>query len=244
MEGDDGNLSTGGLSGQGDKSSEEKQRRLVVWNVQMLSKLLKKIVAMREEKDELKRTPSTMFAGLLNSFQPPSEEPVYLPDVTEGKTVLDEVQEIITLPTEPAKYKQDPDSVELPEDVVEQLTSYVTEIAKMYRDNPFHSFDHASHVTQSVIKMLSRVVAVHTVDYGNMTYKNIHDNHEQYHDNTYGIVSMQHCRIPPFGYPCACFLTISLLLRSRRVTPLRSSHVLFRPLSMIWIILVYLINSL
>jgi class 3 adenylate cyclase len=48
------------------------------------------------------------------------------------------------------------DSVE-PE-VVSQLKNYVTGIATMYQDNPFHNFEHASHVTMSVTKLLSRVV--------------------------------------------------------------------------------------
>jgi class 3 adenylate cyclase len=42
--------------------------------------------------------------------------------------------------------------------VVSQLQSYVTGIANMYRDNPFHNFEHASHVTMSTTKLLSRVV--------------------------------------------------------------------------------------
>jgi class 3 adenylate cyclase len=43
-------------------------------------------------------------------------------------------------------------------EAVSQLQSYVTGIATMYRDNPFHNFEHASHVTMSVTKLLSRVV--------------------------------------------------------------------------------------
>jgi class 3 adenylate cyclase len=49
-----------------------------------------------------------------------------------------------------------PNSIEAK--VVSQLQSYVTGIAAMYRDNPFHNFEHASHVTMSVTKLLSRVV--------------------------------------------------------------------------------------
>jgi class 3 adenylate cyclase len=48
-------------------------------------------------------------------------------------------------------------------EVVLQLKSYVTGIATMYRDNPFHSFEHASHVTMSVTKLLSRVVTTDDV---------------------------------------------------------------------------------
>jgi class 3 adenylate cyclase len=43
-------------------------------------------------------------------------------------------------------------------EAVSQLQSYVTGIATMYRDTPFHNFEHASHVTMSVTKLLSRVV--------------------------------------------------------------------------------------
>ena len=194
---DDGHLSTSMLPGEDGKSKEETQRRLVVWNVEMLSRLLRKIVAMREGKEpEKENIMASMFTGIMNSMQAQDDEYLELPAPRPGQTVLDEVQEIIALPTEAAAHKQEPDLVELPSDVVDQLTKYVTAIADMYRDNPFHSFDHASHVTQSVIKMLSRVVAVHEVDYGNMTYKNIHDNHEQHHDNTYGIVSMTLALVP------------------------------------------------
>jgi hypothetical protein len=50
----------------------------------------------------------------------------------------------------------------------------------MYRNNAFHNFEHASHVTMSVTKLLSRIVAP----------KNIgDDNHDDLHDHTYGISS-------------------------------------------------------
>jgi hypothetical protein len=42
-------------------------------------------------------------------------------------------------------------------EVVSELKKYVTGIATMYRDIPFHNFEHASHVTMSVTKLLSRV---------------------------------------------------------------------------------------
>jgi hypothetical protein len=47
--------------------------------------------------------------------------------------------------------------VELSTTVADQLHKYVHEIAFMYRDNPFHNYEHASHVTLSMEKMLSRV---------------------------------------------------------------------------------------
>ena len=44
------------------------------------------------------------------------------------------------------------------EEVVGQLRNHVVGIASMYRKNPFHSFEHASHVTMSVQKMINRIV--------------------------------------------------------------------------------------
>jgi len=46
---------------------------------------------------------------------------------------------------------------EISNTVADQLHRHVLEIACMYRDNPFHNYEHASHVTLSMEKMLSRV---------------------------------------------------------------------------------------
>jgi len=46
---------------------------------------------------------------------------------------------------------------ELSPKVVEQLKRHVQHISSMYRDNAFHSYEHASHVTMSMEKMLSNV---------------------------------------------------------------------------------------
>jgi hypothetical protein len=64
----------------------------------------------------------------------------------------------------------------------------------MYRDNPFHNFEHASHVTMSVVKLLSMIVA--PVE---SNYKAVQASDQQggrrtsmassLHDHTYGITS-------------------------------------------------------
>jgi hypothetical protein len=70
----------------------------------------------------------------------------------------------------------------LPKFVIDELRSYVSTLAGMYLENPFHNFEHASHVTMSVVKLLSRIVA-----------PNIHieddDIEAALHDKTYGITS-------------------------------------------------------
>jgi class 3 adenylate cyclase len=87
----------------GDLSS--KDRRLIDWNVALLSNFLQAVIRQRNSVQSVESSS--------NSIEPKA---------------------------------------------VSQLQSYVTGIATMYRDNPFHNFEHASHVTMSTTKLLSRVV--------------------------------------------------------------------------------------
>jgi hypothetical protein len=70
--------------------------------------------------------------------------------------------------------------------VIAQLSSYVSNIAALYQDNPFDNFEHASHVTMSVTnKLSSRIVA--PADIGCGDEGNVHS--LTLHDHTYGITS-------------------------------------------------------
>lgn len=44
------------------------------------------------------------------------------------------------------------------------LLNYVTEVAAMYTDVPFHNFEHASHVTLAASKLMSRMVSMDGLD--------------------------------------------------------------------------------
>jgi class 3 adenylate cyclase len=154
--------------------SDDKAQRLVDWNTDVLARLLKQVVARRNVSHT---APATAAPKL------------YLDD--SGKTVLDEVKAIIHLPEFDAKSasnQENPESIDLGEEAMAQLRDYVSIIATMYRDNPFHNFEHASHVTMSVVKLLSRIVAPDQVanadDSGGM-----HDLASTLHDHTYGITS-------------------------------------------------------
>ena len=149
---------------------DERTRRMVDWNVDVLQRQLKRIIAMRESK-------------------PPKAAPFKLRNaVIEGQTVLDEVKEVIPLSTKAKQYRKDPNSIELSREVVEQLRNYVTAIAAMYPNNPFHSFEHASHVLQSVSKLLSRVVTPDSIDYNSLRYTKTYQD-AKLHEYTYGITS-------------------------------------------------------
>lgn len=149
--------------------SSEKISRLIDWNVDTLLRLLKRIVAFRK------------FQGK-PAYRTERTAPYETEFGNVGLTsVVEEVKEVIHLPQKAVGALNEAmvDSITLPPEVVEQLYAFVTSIAALYNANPFHSFEHASHVTMSVVKLLSRIVAPNLVD---MIGKSLHD-------HTYGITS-------------------------------------------------------
>jgi hypothetical protein len=160
-------------------AQSEKVDRLIDWNVDVLQGLLKKILGMRgNEKATL---PDENNVQLLLSCG--------CDRASTTITVLDEVKEIITLPSQAAKYKSNPDNIRLNPIVITQLRQYISTIASMYHEeNRFHCFEHASHVTQSVAKLLARVVTPETIDYGDLQYKQKAES-STLHKYTFGITS-------------------------------------------------------
>ena len=143
--------------------------RLVKWNVEQLVSLLRQIVA-RRSATKLQSQPKTNETSFDND--------------NNGKSPIDEVQEIITLPKfDKSVNHQNVDAADIVISpvVVEQLKEFVIWVASMYKNNPFHNFDHASHVVMSVIKLMSRIVAP--------TDQHVNENAATLHDHTYGITS-------------------------------------------------------
>lgn len=249
---------------QGRESNDMREERLVQWQLELFTRLLKKIVASRDESPEKQKnarnsgwegisrgshtlTRSNSFEMSLNGFSehttasqappvmdrfgnqemngapivrmPTRESSFRIPqrrqsvrtaasfDVSVStfhssaadfsshdnddeldKIVVDEVAEIITLPKFTAKSIKALDkanSVVLDEEVVSQMKDYINTIASMYRKNPFHNFEHASHVTMSANKLLNRIVIPEHVDYE----RESNDIASDLHDYTYGITS-------------------------------------------------------
>jgi len=152
--------------------SSSQRERLINWNIDVLERLLKKIVSRRAALGGKVAGKSGSGDVTANWNRPHST------------IVLNEVKEVIKLPEYNSKYtdtQEDPDSIVLDSRVRIQLREFVTAIAFTYYDeeNPFHNFPHASHVGMSVAKLLSRIVAPDK-DF---------TKHEQLHDHTYGITS-------------------------------------------------------
>ena len=153
-----------------------KHQRLIDWNVELLGRLLKQIVSRRQRWD----------ASRLNILH--SGTPHY--ELDSLSNPIHEVTETIVMPDfdpKVVKLSADPDSIDLSAAVVSQLKSYVTTIACMYHDeNPFHNFEHASHVTMSANKLLKRVVAPDDVLNKKGSMRHIASN---LHNYTFGITS-------------------------------------------------------
>eukprot|EP00980_Cylindrotheca_fusiformis_P014460 scaffold3860_cov116-Cylindrotheca_fusiformis.AAC.2 len=122
-----------------------KIERLVEWNVEVLASLLQQIIASR--------------GGVVNDITTLSNAEKNIG--SGGGTVLDEFTPIIPLKrfeAEDLRARRRPSSIDLGDEAKSQLRKYLSQIAGMYRDNPFHNFQHASHVTASVKKLLARIV--------------------------------------------------------------------------------------
>ena len=174
----DATLSSDELSGIDEEEAttlppaSAKVTRLIDWNVDILLRLLKCIVARRKA-----------YGLDHDDFAPPRGDF----SRSDERTVLDEVEERIALPEfEPsvAKMQLPPEEITLDTEAEAQLYDYVATVAAMYRNNPFHNFEHASHVTMSVSKLLSRIVAPSDLDFQNSAARN-----QTLHDHTYGITS-------------------------------------------------------
>lgn len=108
-----------------------KSRRLCQWNVDILLRQLKQIVAFRNSSERKTN-------AVCNTLTTKENE------ISKHRSALDEVVEIIPLPgfdAEAYSRKLDPDHVELPDEVVDQVRLFVASIALMYRNNPFHNFE-------------------------------------------------------------------------------------------------------
>eukprot|EP00980_Cylindrotheca_fusiformis_P019552 scaffold6776_cov124-Cylindrotheca_fusiformis.AAC.7 len=146
---------TAETEGSSERSEEDgngieemnKTERLVEWNVEVLTSLLEQIVGSRGDVVNQIQTLSTAEKNI----------------GTGGRTVLEEFAPVIKLKrfgTEELERRQKTSTVNVGEEAKSQLREYISAISGMYPENAFHNFEHASHVTSSVKKLLSRIVNI------------------------------------------------------------------------------------
>eukprot|EP00548_Thalassiothrix_antarctica_P008225 CAMPEP_0194153784 /NCGR_PEP_ID=MMETSP0152-20130528/57832_1 /TAXON_ID=1049557 /ORGANISM="Thalassiothrix antarctica, Strain L6-D1" /LENGTH=744 /DNA_ID=CAMNT_0038859347 /DNA_START=223 /DNA_END=2457 /DNA_ORIENTATION=+ len=147
----------------------DKKTRLVNWNYEVLSDLLSKLVAWRTMKRMPLRRRRSSNKSMLDAAQIAMLEFDEDSDEDEEKTVIDEVSEIIFLPS----YSEQvipvstliADATILPEGVKAQLHNYISRIADCYHNVPFHNLEHVSHVTLSANKLMMRIISPGEADF-------------------------------------------------------------------------------
>ena len=163
-----------GLARMGDMET-----RMIDYNVEVLSQLLKRIMALRiaaafgsrrritAPGRKNSRSFRTSFGSGRSSNRRSSSRGGDAPKITEtarptfvrdeNLTILEEAADTIAFPNKDTSNMPDIGSVELSPSVKQELHHYVKTLSSLYRFHSFHCFEHASHTTQSVTKMLARV---------------------------------------------------------------------------------------
>jgi class 3 adenylate cyclase len=130
-------------------------KRLVEWNMEVLQSMILDLLLFRQRQSSSNRQLST---GGENKM------PTWETETTNGQQYyrlpLDEVVEVLNL-TETSWDRQLLQHVSavatLDAAVKEQLAMFISDIATKYQSNPFHNFEHASHVVMSTKSLLDRV---------------------------------------------------------------------------------------
>jgi 3'5'-cyclic nucleotide phosphodiesterase len=134
--------SYGGMDSQEFHTTSAIHQRLIDWNVDILTILLKNVVAHRNANDSAILAPAAKKRTL-------KSHP--LDEVAEGMSAL--------VPCGVWDWKRSP-AVEIPPAASSQLRKYIGAIADLYRANAFHNFEHCSHVVMSTKKILDRMTEI------------------------------------------------------------------------------------
>lgn len=128
----------------GTETCVSKTSRLVSWNTEEMTKLLKQVVARRKARS-LRDLAKKGSKGRERRNSNDEHE------MLSFARPLDEVKDVVILPEFDAEIQAfqkqvPPESIEFSSKVTNQLTDFVTRIAKLYHSNPFHNFEHARYV--------------------------------------------------------------------------------------------------
>lgn len=119
---------------------DAKDKRQIAWITDVLHSSLKQLVASRP-KQWVTQNGVQAIRNLEESIG------------SDGRTILEEVPPFVPLPVFQESYvASDSDTVDLSPGTIEQLNKYVVAIRSLYKENPFHCFEHCTHVTMSVQK--------------------------------------------------------------------------------------------
>eukprot|EP00957_Ditylum_brightwellii_P094188 7170967-Ditylum_brightwellii.AAC.1 len=123
----------------------------------ILSSRLKDLLARRCSSEELQKTAQKRKKAAAKAAKHTKKTAGNSSRHPRKKKTVDEKKESDTLDKIKEYYRR---HSALREDIVESLRKYVRHIGSLYHDNPYHSFQHATHVTVSANKLLSMMLSV------------------------------------------------------------------------------------
>jgi Adenylate and Guanylate cyclase catalytic domain len=116
------------MPAQQDNESYQRNDRLAHWNTELLIELLQRVVSRRAAIQGPEAGADSAMSNTLDKMAQ---------SIGDGIMVVEEVVEVIDMPEFAGGSSVE--NVELSEDVVRQLSDYVTQIASMYKNNPCKS---------------------------------------------------------------------------------------------------------
>eukprot|EP00934_Nitzschia_sp_Nitz4_P006921 Nitzschia sp. Nitz4//scaffold47_size129522//97083//100216//NITZ4_003565-RA/size129522-processed-gene-0.173-mRNA-1//-1//CDS//3329552842//6911//frame0 len=167
-------------------------QRLIDWNVEMLKRLLKQLVARRR---------AAVAAGMVLPEANDKDIITKETRVSISPSILDEVyQTPMDFPDfDPALSLDtvDPDAIDIGKAAEKQLRQYVTDVSSRFKKNDFHGLEHESQVCMSARKLLSRIsslvippgATVPPAHLGENAMGLVEPNASELHDRTFGFSS-------------------------------------------------------
>jgi hypothetical protein len=135
------------------ETPQEKKGRLIEHNTDVLLRYLAAVITNRHTG-----TGGSRAVKVIDHSQESKELP----------PPFDSVADVIIFPSfDPYRRTEQADFAELAV-IRPMLHDYVTEVAGMYKNVPFHNFEHASHVTLAASKLMSRMVSMDGLDEAEM----------------------------------------------------------------------------
>lgn len=129
---------------EGQQAKMALAERMVQWNSTIFVELIKRLIAHRKASGQSSKQ---------------QHAKVQWTKKKDDVLVRDEVVQSIPLPAfNKVEGPIESRSIQLDPVVRGELQDFISQVAQRYNDNPFHNFDHATHVTMSTKKLLQRIV--------------------------------------------------------------------------------------
>lgn len=173
------------MIGPPQSSEKGKRLRLIRWTTQVLVELLQNLVADRQ-RHSFENGIEPILAPLHKTGPGALEEGPISPSPTKAIVVDELVRSVLEMPSfdkARTERRRKANQILLPSNVVRQIHLFVTNISGLYRDVPFHNFEHCTHVIMSARKLMKRIIEPDNIDY------QLENAEATIHDTTYGISS-------------------------------------------------------